>query len=143
MTGNDVLEKSFTWLEDKIEKYMTSREPSISIKEENITSNLGLEEWPVDKAWGRVIKKRHRNTLKVILNCGNSIRIYLPNRLALSFDVDENGKIPNDDFFRLIKIIKISKGGHYYVKIIPAYQFDHNTTTIGELLNGTWGVNKV
>lgn len=134
MTGNDVLEKSFTWLEDKIAKYMTSRELSFSLREENITSDLGLEEYPVDKAWGNLIKKRYRNSFKVVLNCGNSIRVYLPNRLVLSFDVDKNGKIPNDDFFRLIKIIKISKGGHFFDKIIPAYQFDHNTTTIGELL---------
>lgn len=143
MTGNDVLKKSFTWLEDKIAKYMTSREPSISIKEENITSDLGLEEWPVDKAWGRVIKKRHRNTLKVTLSCGNSIRVYLPNRLGLNFEVDVNGKIPDDDFFRLIKVIKIVEGGYYYKKMIPVSKFDHNTTTIGELLNGTWGVGKV
>lgn len=142
MTGNDVLKKSFTWLEDKIAKYMTSREPSISIKEENITSDLGLEEWPVDKAWGRVIKKRHRNTLKVILNCGNSIRVYLPNRLALCFEVDWSGKIPDDDF-HLINVIKIDKGGHFYWKQILISGFDHNTTTIGELLNGTWGVGKV
>ena len=138
MTGNDVLEKSFTWLEDKIEKYMTSRKPSISIKEENITSDLGLEEWPVDKAWGRVIKKRHRNTLKVILSCGYSIRLYLPNRLALCFEVDENGKIPNDKL-HLIKIIKIDKGGFYVNIAVPVSIFDHNTTTIGDLIRWSEG----
>ncbi len=102
MTGEDILEKSFQWLEDKIvESGIVMRIINDNRGGEfNITSDLGFQEHSID--FGRRIKKKlSRRTLSILLSTWGDetgvrmIRLYifLPDRNVLSWCVDYNGRL--------------------------------------------------